>query len=143
MTTTEHASLSSVCLVTSSLKGVSVSSCQDVPVTLNQNLPCSVPDSDAAECRECLVHLESLSRVHQGIDKHVVEDVEECRAQVERYSRPLHIIEGPLMNGMKVVGDLFGAGKMFLPQVSCSLLVLLLHRWIKQVLESLVSHQPS
>lgn len=55
--------------------------------------------------------------VNQGIDKYVVEDVEECRAQVDRYSRPLHIIEGPLMNGMKVVGDLFGAGKMFLPQV--------------------------
>ncbi|XP_070847286.1 methionine synthase [Chaetodon trifascialis] len=53
----------------------------------------------------------------KGIEKHVVEDVEECRAQVDRYSRPLHIIEGPLMNGMKVVGDLFGAGKMFLPQV--------------------------
>ncbi|XP_051273084.1 methionine synthase isoform X1 [Dicentrarchus labrax] len=53
----------------------------------------------------------------KGIDKYVVEDVEECRAQVERYTRPLHIIEGPLMNGMKVVGDLFGTGKMFLPQV--------------------------
>ncbi|XP_037611245.1 methionine synthase isoform X1 [Sebastes umbrosus] len=53
----------------------------------------------------------------KGIDKYVVEDVEECQLQVERYTRPLHIIEGPLMNGMKVVGDLFGAGKMFLPQV--------------------------
>ncbi|XP_074519998.1 methionine synthase isoform X2 [Halichoeres trimaculatus] len=53
----------------------------------------------------------------KGIEKFVVQDVEECRAQVERYSRPLHIIEGPLMNGMKVVGDLFGVGKMFLPQV--------------------------
>uniref|UniRef100_UPI0037E924B4 methionine synthase n=1 Tax=Semicossyphus pulcher TaxID=241346 RepID=UPI0037E924B4 len=53
----------------------------------------------------------------KGIEKHVVEDVEECRAQVERYTRPLHIIEGPLMSGMKVVGDLFGEGKMFLPQV--------------------------
>ncbi|XP_070783248.1 methionine synthase [Enoplosus armatus] len=53
----------------------------------------------------------------KGIDKYVVEDVEECRAQADRYTRPLHIIEGPLMNGMKVVGDLFGAGKMFLPQV--------------------------
>ena len=41
-------------------------------------------------------------------------DVEEARAQ---YPRPLDIIEGPLMDGMKVVGDLFGAGKMFLPQV--------------------------
>uniref|UniRef100_A0A3Q3BEV6 Methionine synthase n=1 Tax=Kryptolebias marmoratus TaxID=37003 RepID=A0A3Q3BEV6_KRYMA len=53
----------------------------------------------------------------KGIEKYVVEDVEECRAQLDRYKRPLHIIEGPLMNGMKVVGDLFGAGKMFLPQV--------------------------
>lgn len=53
----------------------------------------------------------------KGIDKYVLEDVEECRTQVARYTRPLHIIEGPLMNGMKVVGDLFGAGKMFLPQV--------------------------
>ncbi|XP_058476960.1 methionine synthase [Solea solea] len=53
----------------------------------------------------------------KGIEKYVVEDVEECRAHVDRYTRPLHIIEGPLMNGMKVVGDLFGAGKMFLPQV--------------------------
>ncbi|TNN62845.1 Methionine synthase [Liparis tanakae] len=53
----------------------------------------------------------------KGIDKYAVEDVAECRAQVGRYKRPLHIIEGPLMSGMKVVGDLFGAGKMFLPQV--------------------------
>ncbi|XP_041670829.1 methionine synthase isoform X3 [Cheilinus undulatus] len=53
----------------------------------------------------------------KGIEKYVVQDVEECRSLVQRYSRPLHIIEGPLMNGMKVVGDLFGAGKMFLPQV--------------------------
>lgn len=56
----------------------------------------------------------------QGIDKYVVEDVEECRTRVDCYTRPLHIIEGPLMNGMKVVGDLFGAGKMFLPQVACA-----------------------
>jgi 5-methyltetrahydrofolate--homocysteine methyltransferase len=41
-------------------------------------------------------------------------DVEEAR---QKYARPLHIIEGPLMDGMKIVGDLFGAGKMFLPQV--------------------------
>ncbi|KAJ8013643.1 hypothetical protein DPEC_G00031940 [Dallia pectoralis] len=53
----------------------------------------------------------------KGIDKFVVEDTEEVRAQLDRYPRPLHVIEGPLMNGMKVVGDLFGAGKMFLPQV--------------------------
>ena len=41
-------------------------------------------------------------------------DVEEAR---QKYARPLEIIEGPLMDGMKIVGDLFGAGKMFLPQV--------------------------
>ncbi|XP_036385114.1 methionine synthase [Megalops cyprinoides] len=53
----------------------------------------------------------------KGIEKYVVEDTEEARAQADKYPRPLHVIEGPLMNGMKVVGDLFGAGKMFLPQV--------------------------
>lgn len=50
----------------------------------------------------------------KGIDKFVVDDVEEAR---QKYSRCLHIIEGPMMEGMSVVGDLFGAGKMFLPQV--------------------------
>jgi len=50
----------------------------------------------------------------QGIDTFVVDDTEEARA---RASRPLDVIEGPLMRGMNVVGDLFGAGKMFLPQV--------------------------
>ena len=53
------------------------------------------------------------SLVH-GIDQYVVEDTEEARAQS---TRPLDVIEGPLMDGMNVVGDLFGAGKMFLPQV--------------------------
>jgi 5-methyltetrahydrofolate--homocysteine methyltransferase len=50
----------------------------------------------------------------QGIVDHIDADVEECR---HLYERPLEIIEGPLMDGMNVVGDLFGAGKMFLPQV--------------------------
>jgi 5-methyltetrahydrofolate--homocysteine methyltransferase len=53
------------------------------------------------------------SLVHGVID-FLEQDLEEAR---QRYDRPLHIIEGPLMDGMKVVGDLFGAGKMFLPQV--------------------------
>ncbi|XP_041107812.1 methionine synthase isoform X2 [Polyodon spathula] len=53
----------------------------------------------------------------KGIEKYVLEDTEEARSNHEKYTRPLHVIEGPLMNGMKVVGDLFGAGKMFLPQV--------------------------
>uniref|UniRef100_UPI00358F8955 methionine synthase isoform X2 n=1 Tax=Myxine glutinosa TaxID=7769 RepID=UPI00358F8955 len=52
----------------------------------------------------------------KGIDKYVVEDVEEARTSPQ-YPRPLHIIEGPLMSGMQIVGDLFGVGKMFLPQV--------------------------
>lgn len=47
-----------------------------------------------------------------------VQDVEECRLMLnEEGKRPLDVIEGPLMSGMNVVGDLFGAGKMFLPQV--------------------------
>ena len=50
----------------------------------------------------------------KGIDEFIETDTEEARQQAER---PLHVIEGPLMDGMNVVGDLFGAGKMFLPQV--------------------------
>src|SRR3569623_1629040 len=50
----------------------------------------------------------------KGIDAFVVEDTEEARQSAER---PIHVIEGPLMDGMNVVGDLFGSGKMFLPQV--------------------------
>ncbi len=50
----------------------------------------------------------------EGIADFVVEDTEEARHQAER---PIHVIEGPLMDGMNIVGDLFGAGKMFLPQV--------------------------
>lgn len=53
----------------------------------------------------------------KGIDKYVEQDVEEARLDSSAYPRPLHIIEGPLMRGMSIVGDLFGAGKMFLPQV--------------------------
>ena len=53
----------------------------------------------------------------KGIDQYVEQDTEEVRANTARYPRPLDIIEGPLMDGMRVVGDLFGAGKMFLPQV--------------------------
>ncbi|MBL7544801.1 MAG: methionine synthase [Bdellovibrionaceae bacterium] len=50
----------------------------------------------------------------KGIDDYVVQDTQEA---VTKYKKPLSIIEGPLMDGMKVVGDLFGQGKMFLPQV--------------------------
>jgi 5-methyltetrahydrofolate--homocysteine methyltransferase len=53
----------------------------------------------------------------KGIDTFIEADTEEARADTANYPRPLNIIEGPLMDGMRVVGDLFGAGKMFLPQV--------------------------
>ncbi|MBK9624113.1 MAG: methionine synthase [Rhodocyclaceae bacterium] len=54
----------------------------------------------------------------KGITEYVVADTEECRAALFADGKPpLSVIEGPLMNGMNVVGDLFGAGKMFLPQV--------------------------
>ena len=49
-----------------------------------------------------------------GISQYIDQDVEEARQKAEK---PLHIIEGPLMDGMNIIGDLFGAGKMFLPQV--------------------------
>ena len=55
----------------------------------------------------------SYALVH-GNTEFIIADTEEARLQAER---PLHVIEGPLMSGMNVVGDLFGAGKMFLPQV--------------------------
>ncbi|MHB9879788.1 methionine synthase [Pacificimonas sp. ICDLI1SI03] len=50
----------------------------------------------------------------KGIDEFVVDDTEEARQAADK---PIHVIEGPLMDGMNVVGDLFGSGKMFLPQV--------------------------
>ncbi|MGY1835931.1 methionine synthase [Blastococcus sp. SYSU DS0510] len=54
----------------------------------------------------------------KGIDAHVEDDTEELRREIAaRGGRPIEVIEGPLMDGMNVVGDLFGAGKMFLPQV--------------------------
>jgi len=59
--------------------------------------------------RERLVHA-----LVEGIDAYIVEDTEEARLQV---AHPIEVIEGPLMEGMNVVGDLFGSGRMFLPQV--------------------------
>jgi len=54
----------------------------------------------------------------RGINTYIVEDTEEARIEIkEQGGRPIQVIEGPLMNGMNVVGDLFGSGKMFLPQV--------------------------
>lgn len=50
----------------------------------------------------------------KGLVEFIDEDVEECR---HLFDRPIEVIEGPLMDGMNTVGDLFGSGKMFLPQV--------------------------
>jgi len=75
----------------------------------------SGPSPDASNAWRNLSVEERLSHaLVKGIDAFVEADTEECR---QKYPRPLDIIEGPLMAGMRVVGDLFGAGKMFLPQV--------------------------
>src|SRR5260221_4121423 len=64
--------------------------------------------------REGTVQERIIHALVRGVTSHIVEDTEEARTQ---YERPLQVIEGPLMDGMDVVGDLFGSGKMFLPQV--------------------------
>ncbi len=66
------------------------------------------------EWREWEVEKRLEHALVKGITDYVEDDVEEARQRAER---PLHVIEGPLMDGMNVVGDLFGEGKMFLPQV--------------------------
>ncbi|HEX8383709.1 MAG TPA: methionine synthase [Sphingomonas sp.] len=73
-----------------------------------------VVEAQAAEWRGWDVRRRLEHALVKGIDAHVVEDTEEAR---QGYSRPIEVIEGPLMDGMNVVGDLFGSGKMFLPQV--------------------------
>jgi 5-methyltetrahydrofolate--homocysteine methyltransferase len=68
----------------------------------------------AAEWRSLPVAQRISYALVKGIDAHIVDDTEEARQQ---FARPIEVIEGPLMDGMDVVGDLFGSGKMFLPQV--------------------------
>ncbi|MEO1968917.1 MAG: methionine synthase [Sphingomonadaceae bacterium] len=75
-------------------------------------------EKEAAEWRGWPVERRLEHALVKGIDAHVVEDTEEARlARAEAGGRPIEVIEGPLMDGMNVVGDLFGSGKMFLPQV--------------------------
>jgi len=64
--------------------------------------------------REAPVEERLAHALVHGIDRFIEEDTEEARQKVDK---PLEVIEGPLMDGMRIVGDLFGAGKMFLPQV--------------------------
>ena len=68
----------------------------------------------AAEWRSLPVAERLSYALVKGIDAHIVDDTEEARLA---FDRPIEVIEGPLMDGMNVVGDLFGSGKMFLPQV--------------------------
>jgi 5-methyltetrahydrofolate--homocysteine methyltransferase len=74
----------------------------------------AVAEKEAAEWRGWPVARRLEHALVKGIDAHVVADTEEAR---QAYERPIEVIEGPLMDGMNVVGDLFGSGKMFLPQV--------------------------
>ncbi|HEU0244170.1 MAG TPA: methionine synthase, partial [Candidatus Limnocylindrales bacterium] len=75
-------------------------------------------DPGAAEWRSLPVRERITHALVKGIDAHVDADTEEMRAEIAGAGgRPIEVIEGPLMDGMNVVGDLFGAGKMFLPQV--------------------------
>jgi 5-methyltetrahydrofolate--homocysteine methyltransferase len=70
--------------------------------------------ADALAWRELTVQERLTHALVEGIDAFIVEDTEEAR---QAAARPIEVIEGPLMAGMNVVGDLFGSGKMFLPQV--------------------------
>ncbi|HEV7866887.1 MAG TPA: methionine synthase [Chthoniobacteraceae bacterium] len=81
---------------------------------LKQKATGAVAEKTMEEWRKLPVEERLTHALVKGIDQFVVEDTEEARL---KYPKPLTVIEGPLMDGMNVVGDLFGAGKMFLPQV--------------------------
>ena len=74
----------------------------------------SASQREDAQWREAPVEERLRHALVNGIDRYVVADTEEARLNADR---PIEVIEGPLMDGMNTVGDLFGAGKMFLPQV--------------------------
>ena len=77
-----------------------------------------VVEATAEEWRSLPVGERIAHALVKGLDATIEADTEELRAEIEgRGGRPIEVIEGPLMDGMNVVGDLFGAGKMFLPQV--------------------------
>jgi 5-methyltetrahydrofolate--homocysteine methyltransferase len=76
------------------------------------------PEAATEEWRTLPIGERITHALVKGIDTYVEADTEELRAEIAaRGGRPIEVIEGPLMDGMNVVGDLFGAGKMFLPQV--------------------------
>ncbi len=75
-------------------------------------------DEETLEWRNGSVQKRLAHALVHGITQWIVEDTEEARQELLRNGgRPIHVIEGPLMDGMNIVGDLFGQGKMFLPQV--------------------------
>src|SRR3954454_12410659 len=82
------------------------------------NIAAGVGEVATEEWRELPVEERITHALVKGIDAHVEADTEELRTVIsDRGGRPIEVIEGPLMDGMNVVGDLFGSGKMFLPQV--------------------------
>ena len=82
------------------------------------NVAAAQEDSSAPEWRTLPMRERITHALVKGIDDFIEDDTEEMRAALSAEGgRPLEVIEGPLMDGMGVVGDLFGAGKMFLPQV--------------------------
>jgi len=91
----------------------------------------SAKEESDEQWRELSVHDRLVHALVKGINSHVEEDTEEAR---KNSSRALDVIEGPLMDGMNVVGDLFGDGRMFLPQVVKSA------RVMKQAVAVLIPH---
>ena len=85
-----------------------------VDIAPKYNVDKGEDDTTVAEWRNGSCEERLAYALIKGIDTYVVEDTEEARLKAPR---PLSVIEGPLMDGMNTVGDLFGAGKMFLPQV--------------------------
>ncbi|HEX3931623.1 MAG TPA: methionine synthase [Nocardioides sp.] len=82
------------------------------------NVAAGEQDDATEEWRELPLRERITHSLVKGIDAHIVDDTEHLRQEIATAGgRPIEVIEGPLMDGMNVVGDLFGAGKMFLPQV--------------------------
>jgi 5-methyltetrahydrofolate--homocysteine methyltransferase len=82
------------------------------------NRTAEADEATDAEWRSLPVRERITHALVKGMDSHVEQDTEELRAEIEAAGgRPIEVIEGPLMDGMNVVGDLFGSGRMFLPQV--------------------------
>ncbi len=82
------------------------------------NVAAGEVDEAAEEWRELPLRERITHSLVKGIDAHIESDTEDLRREIEvAGGHPIEVIEGPLMDGMNVVGDLFGAGKMFLPQV--------------------------